>query len=236
MPSRVSAPRQQGKRKRNPQYSMTGTRGEGQLDSETDVCALPSGLLNKVQRIAGPEVLAILWKYLRVKRTSPWEHPEGPPLITGQQDSSIEGLLLRSQLQYERATTGPSNTHGPFPEVPWRFYLADVTSLYNRAKSARKQAPRRRKRRKSDRDNGSNPVKRTVNDIFVDFLLPRLQKEGETSTEAKRRFENWTQLGRSCAKLVESFGAGILLLIPQDLSNEKYVIEVTSPYLVALLT
>ena len=73
---------------------------------------------------------------------------------------------------------------------------------------------RKRKRRKSDRDNGSSPGKKTVNDIFVDFLLPRLQKKGKTRTEAKRRFENWTQLGRLCAKLVESFGIGILLLIP----------------------
>ena len=57
------------------------------------------------------------------------------------------------------------------------------------------------------------------------FFFPELLKEGgDTREEAKRRFDNWIQHGKRWAKVVEYFGSGILLLIPQDLSNEKWVV------------
>ena len=82
----------------------------------------------------------------------------------------------------------------------------------------RRQLPRPRKKRKVDK--GIKTAKRSVKDIFVDFLLPYLPKGKSTRQSAKRSFENWLALGRICAKLVESFGASIFLLIPRDLSNE----------------
>jgi hypothetical protein len=61
-----------------------------------------------------------------------------------------------------------------------------------------------------------------LNDIFVDFFLPQLlKKEGDTRTEAKRRFENWIQRGKQWAKFIERFGNGILLLMPQDLLDKE---------------
>jgi hypothetical protein len=37
----------------------------------------------------------------------------------------------------------------------------------------------------------------------------------------KKKFESWMALGRPCAKLMKAFGAGIFLLMPKELSNEK---------------
>lgn len=67
-----------------------------------------------------------------------------------------------------------------------------------------------------------NAPRRSVYDIFVDFLLPELLKEDiETREKAKTRFDNWIQYGKRWAKLIERFGSGILLLIPQDLTNDR---------------
>jgi hypothetical protein len=68
-------------------------------------------------------------------------------------------------------------------------------------------------------------MNRSLNDIFVHSFLPHLlEKPSNTRKKAKKRFENWLRLGTPCAKLVESFGSGILLLLPRDLSNKKLVI------------
>lgn len=86
---------------------------------------------------------------------------------------------------------------------------------------ARRQTKPQRKRRRIKRDSDGEAAGKSPNNIFVDLLLPQLQLEGETRKHAKKRFENWRQIGRACIKLIESFGMGILLLIPQDLCDEK---------------
>jgi hypothetical protein len=87
---------------------------------------------------------------------------------------------------------------------------------------SRKDVKQRRKRNRGRNLDAANTPRKSVYDIFVDFLLPELLKEdGDTREEAKTRFDNWIQHGKWWAKLVERFGSGILLLIPQDLSNEK---------------
>jgi hypothetical protein len=89
-------------------------------------------------------------------------------------------------------------------------------------KAAQKDVKQRQKRNQGRNLDAANTPRKSVYDIFVDFLLPELLKEdGDTREEAKTRFDNWIQHGKRWAKLVERFGSGILLLIPQDLSNEK---------------
>ncbi len=124
---------------------------------------------------------------------------------------------MKYQLQYKNI--GTSNKY--FVELSRRLYFANIAGLYIQETSARRQAPPRRKRRKIEREDGIDTRYTSVNDAFVDFLFPQLQLEGDTRKNAKRRFENWRQIGRACAKLVESYGIGILLLLPQDLCDEK---------------
>jgi hypothetical protein len=59
-----------------------------------------------------------------------------------------------------------------------------------------------------------------VYDIFVDFLLPEPLIDTETCEKAETRFDNWIQHGKRWAKLIDRFGSGIQLLIPQDLTND----------------
>jgi hypothetical protein len=75
----------------------------------------------------------------------------------------------------------------------------------------RRQNSRQRKRKRRTAANGK-AANRSLNDIFIDFLLPQLQKEDGTRQNTKKRFENWMALGRICAKLVEHFGEAILVL------------------------
>jgi hypothetical protein len=68
------------------------------LIGEGGVSAIPSDVL---QRIASPEILSMLWHYLRAKRTPPLREDLGDtPLTTERSDTSIEGLLSRYQLQH----------------------------------------------------------------------------------------------------------------------------------------
>lgn len=129
-----------------------------------------------------------------------------------------EGRIEKLLSIYQLAFNALSSDCSYFPELPRRLYLANIYTLYKQETVIRRQLPRQRKRRKST--NGIKFAKKSLNDIFIDLLLPQLQGEKSTRQNAKKRFENWMALGRICAKLVESFGAGIFLLIPRDLSNE----------------
>lgn len=179
---------------------------------------LSAKTLGKFQRIAGPEILSTLWYYLRAKRCSLRNKQPGPSVgAPDPLDASVEGQLSRYHLQYRSIKT--SNAY--FAEVPRRLYLAKIAGLYIKEILARRQNPPQRKRRRTNRDDGWDASNRSLRNIFVDFLLPQLQLQGDTRLEATTRFGNWVRLGRTCAKLIESFGVGILLLLPRDLWNDK---------------
>lgn len=185
--------------------------------SDTSGSAIAPDIVAQIQRIAGPDRISPLWHYLRAQRTSlPAMGADQKPAGTEPPDT-VEGrigrLLSKYQMQYETASDNVD-----FPELHRRLYLANIYSLYSQETVIRRQLPRQRKRRKAT--NSIKVANRSLNDIFIDFLLPQLQKENSTRHNAKKRFENWMALGRICAKLVESFGIGILLLMPRDLSNE----------------
>lgn len=220
-PTRVhAAPRHQAERKCTDYCGMDGSTHQGQLPAEMSALStLPPDILDRLHRIADPETLTTLESCLRAKRRSPSNNEPGGPLKTPDpSDTSIAGQLSWYQFQYENR--GTSNEQ--FPEVPRRLFLANIAGLYLQETSARREGACRKKRRKTKKDADQEATNRSLNDIFVDIFLPQLrQKEGDTRKEGKRRFENWLRLGTPCAKLVESFGSGILLLLPRDLSNEK---------------
>jgi hypothetical protein len=190
--------------------------------SETGGSAIPPDTLPKIRRIAGPDIISTLWHYLRAQRTSLPATGADKKSATSEPPDTAEDrigrLLSRYQAQYEAV----SDDDVYFPEFHRRLYLANIYSLYNQETITRRQNPRQRKRKRKKRtaDNGRKAANRSLNDLFIDFLLPQLQKEDGTRRNAKKRFENWMALGRICAKLVEHFGEAILLLLPPDLSNE----------------
>lgn len=129
----------------------------------------------------------------------------------------IKRLLARYQGQYEILSSDDY-----FPDLYRRLYLANIYSLKEQEAETRKESPRKRdrKRKRKRTTDTSEGARRSLNDDFVDFLLPQLlKKEGETRRDAKRIFENWMPLGRTCSKLVKEFGAGIFLRLP-DIPDE----------------
>ncbi|CZR66024.1 uncharacterized protein PAC_15924 [Phialocephala subalpina] len=226
----IRARPEQTKRKRT---AYCGIGGSAYLPLAGKVEALSKLSLkasDKFQRIAGPEILATLWYYLRAQRCSPSKQRRATPQTADPSDTSIIGQLRKYQLQYE--DMGTSNEY--FVELSRRLYFARIAGLYTKETSARRQTPPRRKRRRTNGGDCVGATNTSVNDTFVDFLLPQLQLEGNTRKNAKRRFENWRQIGRACAKLVESYDIGILLLLPQDLWDEN-LRELTAPQEDALI-
>jgi hypothetical protein len=58
-------------------------------------------------------------------------------------------------------------------------------------KAAQKNAKKRHKRNRSRNLNAANTPRKSVYNIFVDFLLLELlKKDSDTRKEAKRRFDN----------------------------------------------
>jgi hypothetical protein len=142
--------------------------------SETGESAIPPDIVPKTQRIAGPNRIPPLWHYLRGQRTSlPATGADKKPATAEPPDTAegrIGGLLSRFQMQYEVALDDVY-----FPELHRRLYLANIYSLYNQETIARRQNPRQRKRKRRTTNNGPKAVNRSLNDIFIDFLLPQLE-------------------------------------------------------------
>jgi hypothetical protein len=93
------------------------------------LCNISAKTLDKFQRIVGLEILTTLWYYLRAQRCSPSNKQLGATTKpTDPLDISIEGQLLRCQLQYENI--GTLNEH--FAELPRRVYFAKIARLYQR--------------------------------------------------------------------------------------------------------
>jgi hypothetical protein len=185
---------------------------------------IPRNILEKWNRIAGPEDLVQLRLDVCAKRRSRSDKkPEStlePSEPSESSDTSIEAQLKRCQLQYQRGIDGDAKKYKKFIEVPWRLYLANIASLYKQEKAARKKENRKRNRGRNL--EAAITPRKSVYNIFIDILLSGLHKTNNgLREEANRRFDNWLQHGKRWARLIEYFGSGILLLIPHDLSNDK---------------
>jgi hypothetical protein len=102
-----------------------------------------------------------------------------------------------------------------------------MIDLYLREKSERARAKRHKVRKAS---------KGSLVDQFVDILFPDTvqcskmlgpQKKRDARQEAKKRFDNYLKAGKPWARLVEHFSVGIIFLIPEDLTNDEWVIKLS---------
>lgn len=189
----------------------------------TEAGTLPRDILDKWDRIAGIDALGQLWHYIRAKRRSPSnKKSESTDETPDPSDFSIRGQLIRYRLQYQRGINGISTEYKQYAVVLWRLYLANIISLYTQEKAKRTNTKSRRKRGRHCSSNAAHTSQISVYNLFVDSLFSDLLKKNtDTRKEAKTRFDSWIQHGKRWAKLTEQFGSGILLLIPQDLSNNK---------------
>jgi hypothetical protein len=204
-PARVGTTLEQTERKRTKRKRITcceidgstyqGHRPlAGKLEALSD---LPPKILDKLQRIGGPEILATLWYYFRALRCS-------LRMSNGEQNLNQQIIrhehkeqLLWYQLQYKNI--GVANDY--FPELHRRLYCAKIDGLYSTETLARRQA---RKRRRTKKDDSGRATSKFLFNIFIDFHLPQLQEEGDTRKQVERRFENWKQLGRPYITLYRS--------------------------------
>ncbi|KAL2063215.1 hypothetical protein VTL71DRAFT_5019 [Oculimacula yallundae] len=208
-------------RKASPSIDALRIQTEERHTSLADPLALLTGSTvspDMLSRIPSPE-LANLWHYLRSQRASLPEGLEKAPAITDPREAAadrIKRLLGGFQSQYEIL---PSNDY--FPDLYRRLYLANIHGLKEQEARIRQTSPRPKRERKRQRINKTpKGARRSLNDDFVDFLLPQLLMDGDTRQDAKGRFGNWLALGRTCSRLTKEFGAGIFLRLPRDIPNE----------------
>jgi hypothetical protein len=96
-----------------------------------------------------------------------------------------------------------------------------MIDLYLREKSERARAKRRKVRKASK----GSLVDQFVDILFLDTVqcskMLGPQEERDARREAKKRFDNYLKAGKPWARLVERFSAGIIFLIPEDLTNDE---------------
>ncbi|CZR70182.1 uncharacterized protein PAC_20083 [Phialocephala subalpina] len=126
-------PQQQAKQDRK-RLASAALIHQGQQASETDTLStIPRDIVDKWNRIAGPEALTQLWRCLWAKRGSPSDKKAESTLETLEPlDPSMEGQLARYQLQYQSGAKGTLKGSKQFAELPWRLYLANISILYMR--------------------------------------------------------------------------------------------------------
>jgi hypothetical protein len=197
--------------------STSGVQPASQIDP---LSTLTPDVFDKWDRIAGPEALARLWHCLLAKRGSPLNKNRESTLDTSTYpETSIEGLLTRFKIQYQSRINALSKESVQFTEVPWRLYLADIASLYIQELAVpRKERQRRAKMRGNILDT-ARTSRKSVKEIFIDSLLPELITGDGNRHQAKTKFDRWIQHGKRWAKLIGGYGVGIMLLIPQDLTD-----------------
>jgi hypothetical protein len=96
--------------------------------------------------------------------------------------------------------------------------------------------PRRllKKKRRKANDTRLSPINRFVNILFPETTT----YEGEHISQekkvkrlaAKEKFEWWIRCGEPWARMFRRFGYGIILLVSNKLSNEKFLFSASDAY------
>ena len=141
-------------------------------------------------------------------------------------------FLIKSEVEIEKSL----KTSRIFVRVSKRVYLVELTARYMEENEAKKAVPKKRRDRELPR---LSPM-----DRFTDLLFPETikfkskqaskkrkqvsKKKGKQVSQkgcpreaAKRTLEYWIRLGEPLVRMVQRFGHGIMLLLPENLTDKN---------------
>ena len=195
---------------------------EGDTFTELDL-----ELRSKIQRIADVETLTWAWKFFSIKR-NPTLYGNNK-YLPGQIGSlntvttSDQRLReLRDHIERDEESEKSVKVSKRMVGVSKRLHLAELIARFIEERDAWKTAPKKRRK--------PNETRLSPRDRFVNILFPETikykgknisQEKKEKRLAAKEKFERWIRCGEPWARMVQRFGYGIILLIPDKLSNEE---------------
>jgi hypothetical protein len=107
-------------------------------------------------------------------------------------------------------------------KVSERLHLAALIGRFIEERDAWKTAPKKRRKPNEIR---LSPIDRFVNVLFPETMQYKgehiSQEKKEKRRAAKEKFERWIRRGEPWARMVQCFGYGIILRVPDKLSDEK---------------
>jgi hypothetical protein len=187
-------------------------------------------LRSKSQTIADVETLEWAWDYLSSVRNPTLcvsnKANEDIPRQIGSLDivtASDQWLReLRDHIERDEETKKSLKVSTRKAQVSERLHLAQLIGRFIEERDAWKTAPKKRRK--------PIEIRLSPRDRFVNTLFPKTikykgehisQEKKEKRLAAKKKFEQWIGCGEPWARMAQRFGYGIILLIPNKLSNEK---------------
>lgn len=172
-----------------------------------------------MQKIASHETITSLWYSYRAARSWTYGYNQGD-IVDDSHHSSIrtrEASILQRLRMLQRCIE-KSRSVKQFATALERFHIAEVVSLYAEATAQKRHA---------GRTSQGSLVDQFASILFPDTIQDsRMKVRGKTKQKTKRnplkmRFDSYMKKAKPWARLVERYGGGILLLIPEDLTNEE---------------
>lgn len=228
---------------RNPRLSSTSVRAlerktllAQEKDNQNPNPWIPSiTITNKLERIGSCETVSSLKDFLRQLRGNDCDQL-GASLENSGHTFNTPGKLLTLKNGIEFNETNEYRSKGLR-----RLYLAELIGEYWRARAIAQQGAVSPDIRSTPHRKGcgivekitGKPAKRLASSViarFLDCLFPetaesvtceRTESAKKARTEAARKFEKWRVLEKPLLRLIAQFGTGIVLLVPNDLSNEE---------------
>jgi hypothetical protein len=198
---------------------------------------LPQSLIDKANKIGDITAIMKLKSHLSQLRGGATNYGKN---ITNESSATLprksyEALELAEKLRVLKTNLELHATDEQLSRTFLRLQRAELVSLYLKAqanaKAKAKQLTRTKKHKAVERATGraAKRVAAAVLADFIDMLFPEtiIFAEGPTEEQmtirnaAVQEFNNWRKLGKPFHSLITRFGLGIILLLPDDLSNEE---------------
>ena len=190
-------------------------------------------IVARIQKIASHETILRLWRSYRASRKKLQDIQDSGTGFPFESNEPMDETALMERLDVlkERSERAHTNTH--FAKMAERVRHVQMVDLYQKAKALASEAA----------ENPDGTTRLSLVDRFAERLFPgkmasSAEGEGETEgrdptqkstnkSKSKRKphkgaFNRWLNLAKKLAFLVERYGWGILLLLSQDLTDEKW--------------
>jgi hypothetical protein len=233
-------------RSKNSKYSITDqvagdTLNSAKTGGRAVGPALPEVMHLKIGRIGSLDVLEDLKRTIKDLRTSgcPLPKADQQPIPNHLEDQPFYTQrlwLLKEQLELVELNEQIFRLHKRLALAEFfNIYVAaqiDIRILFREGKvNVPKQRTRKRGRKRdaNSLEAGNSHCNRMVLNRFIDLLFPNAidsskkgpTERGWTRRAAGQKIRNWRKAGKPWAHMVKRFGKGILLLLPQDLTDAE---------------